>query len=75
MLKNSTNTEADLWNTHWQNGTVLNYHLISDPTKVVPGFEYSRAAWTAFNHIRSVQGRWNYLMPQGGNGELASLEL
>jgi len=46
-LKNNTHTEGDLCSTHWKDTVVLNNHLISDPTQLVPGFEYPRATWTA----------------------------
>jgi hypothetical protein len=51
-LKNCTNTEGDLWNTHWEDGAVLNNHLISDPAQLIPSFEFPRVAWTALNRVR-----------------------
>jgi len=51
-----------LWNKHWKYGAVLNNHLISDPTQLVPGLEYPPAAWTSLNRVRIEQGRYNYLM-------------
>jgi len=43
-LKNSTNTEGDLWNTHCKDGIVFNNHLISDLTHLVPSYEYPSVA-------------------------------
>jgi hypothetical protein len=65
-LKNSTNTEGDIWNSHWKDGTVLNNHLISDLTKLVPGFEFPRVTWTTLNRVRTGQERCNYLWHKWG---------
>jgi len=65
-VKNSTTTEGDLWNLHWKDVVVPNNHLISDPTQLVPGFEFPRATWTALNRVRTGQGKCNYLMHKWG---------
>jgi len=52
-VKNSTITEGDLWNLHWKHGVTPNNHLISDPTQLVPGFEFPRATWTAINRVKT----------------------
>ncbi|VVC36218.1 Hypothetical protein CINCED_3A003797 [Cinara cedri] len=61
-LKRRIITEGDLWKLHWKDGEVLNNHFISNPTQLVPGFVFPRAAWTALNRVRTGQGRCNYLM-------------
>ncbi|VVC41950.1 Reverse transcriptase domain [Cinara cedri] len=65
-LKRSKITEGDLWKLHWKDGVVLNNHLISDPTELVPGFVFPHTAWTALNHVRTGQRRCNYLMHKWG---------
>lgn len=52
--------------SYWKDGVVRNNHLISDPTQLVPGFEFPRVAWTALNRVRTGQGRCNYLMHKWG---------
>lgn len=41
----------DMWKTVWEDSSVKNRHIISDPTKTVPGFDFSRAMWTTLNRI------------------------
>jgi len=45
---------------------VINNHLISDPTLLVPGFEYPHTIWTALNCIRTGLRSCNYLMHKWG---------
>ncbi|KAF0768829.1 Uncharacterized protein FWK35_00024984 [Aphis craccivora] len=45
----------------YKNGILLNNHLISDSTQLVPDFKYSCVAWTAHN-IRTRLGRCNYYL-------------
>lgn len=49
-----------------KDGVAPNNHLISDPTQLVPGFEFPHATWTALNRVRTGQGKCNYLMHKWG---------
>jgi hypothetical protein len=57
-----TDREEDMWKKNWEEGNVVNEHLINDPTQRVAGFDCQRAVWTSLNRIRTEQGKCNYLL-------------
>lgn len=51
-----------LWKKRWELSETRNKTLVPDPTIKVPGWDLTRAQWTALNCIRTEQGRCNYLL-------------
>lgn len=50
----------------WEAEQTVNYELIDDLTKKVPGFDLERRAWATVNRIRTNQGRSNYCLFKWG---------
>jgi len=55
-----------LWKKRWDLAETRNKTLVTDPTIKVPGWDLTRARWAALNHIRTKQGRCNYLLHKWG---------
>ena len=45
------------WRADWQSSSVLNSHLITDPTIRPAGFDLRRSTWSLLNQFRTGQGR------------------
>jgi len=44
------------WEEDWLSASVVNQHLVCDPTIQQPGFDLLRQSWTLLNHFRTDQG-------------------
>jgi hypothetical protein len=65
-MARSNKSIEEMWANKWTNTNVRNHFLVSVPDSRVPGFELSRAQWTALNRIRTGQGRCNYQLHKWG---------
>ena len=44
------------WRESWKSASVVNAHLVDDPTIRQPGFALPRQQWSLLNHFRTGQG-------------------
>ena len=44
------------WRDAWSNVSVINKHLIDDPTTALPGFQLPRRLWNVLNRFRTATG-------------------
>lgn len=65
-MARSNKSIEEMWANKWTNTNVRNHFLVNVPDSRVPGFELSRAQWTALNRIRTGQGRCNYQLHKWG---------
>ena len=44
------------WRDDWSSASVVNHHLVTDPTIHPPGFDLPRRQWSTLNRFRTAQG-------------------
>lgn len=56
----------EAWKSQWEDSSVVNGHLIENPSMRVPGFTLPRRQWRIINRIRTGQGNCGYLQHKWG---------
>ena len=70
------------WKVWWENASVFQKELVSDPTTKVKGMDLPRCTWVRLNRFRTGQGccafllhRWNFIdSPLCECGEIQTMD-